>query len=92
MSDAGGPGRRWYRSLYWRIALGFVAFLAATLMAQGAFFLFARKVISLLALYSFLVLLELKLVQMIIVHLVAIYVACWIFGHWSSSLLLCTPA
>ncbi len=31
--------RRWYRSLYWRIAFGFIAFLALTLVAQGAFFL-----------------------------------------------------
>jgi len=29
----------WYRSLYWRIALGLFAFLALMLMAQGAFFL-----------------------------------------------------
>ncbi len=33
-----GP-RRWYRSLYWRIALGFIAFLAAMLVAQGGLFL-----------------------------------------------------
>ena len=26
---------RWYRSLYWRIGLGFIVFLAATLIAQG---------------------------------------------------------
>ena len=31
--------RRWYRSLYWRIATGFVAFLAVMLMAQGGLFL-----------------------------------------------------
>ncbi|HUU36015.1 MAG TPA: HAMP domain-containing sensor histidine kinase, partial [Vicinamibacterales bacterium] len=31
--------RRWYRSLYWRIAAGFIAFLAMTLVAQGGFFL-----------------------------------------------------
>ncbi len=31
--------RRWYRSLYWRIALGFIAFLAVMLLAQGALFL-----------------------------------------------------
>ena len=29
----------WYRSLYWRIALGLFAFLALMLMAQGALFL-----------------------------------------------------
>ncbi len=29
----------WYRSLYWRIALGFVGFLAAMLLAQGLLFL-----------------------------------------------------
>ncbi len=31
--------RRWYRSLYWRIATGFIAFLAAMLVAQGGLFL-----------------------------------------------------
>ena len=30
---------RWYRSLYWRIALGLFAFLALMLTAQGALFL-----------------------------------------------------
>jgi signal transduction histidine kinase len=41
MSDpAGAPGpRRWYRSLYWRIALGFIAVLAVMLVAQGGLFL-----------------------------------------------------
>jgi two-component system OmpR family sensor kinase len=29
---------RWYRSFYWRIALGFVAFLAAMLIVQGVLF------------------------------------------------------
>ena len=29
----------WYRSLYWRIALGFVALLATLLVLQGFFFL-----------------------------------------------------
>src|SRR5262249_60867519 len=29
----------WYRSLYWRIALGFVALLAALLLIQGLLFL-----------------------------------------------------
>jgi hypothetical protein len=32
-------GRRWYRSMYWRIAAGFIAFLALTLVAQVALFL-----------------------------------------------------
>jgi two-component system OmpR family sensor kinase len=32
------PSRRWYRSLYWRIALGLFAFLVLTLVAQGALF------------------------------------------------------
>jgi len=31
--------RVWYRSLYWRIAFGFVALLAALLLAQGILFL-----------------------------------------------------
>ena len=30
------PERRWYRSLYWRIAMGFVALLAVLLVAQTA--------------------------------------------------------
>lgn len=38
MSSPRPSARRWYRSLYWRIALGFIAFLAATLGAQGALF------------------------------------------------------
>ena len=29
----------WYRSLYWRIALGFIAMLAILLLAQGLLFL-----------------------------------------------------
>lgn len=33
------PSPRWYRSLYWRIALGLFAFLALMLAAQGASFL-----------------------------------------------------
>ena len=37
MSEHAGP--RWYRSLYWRIALGLFAFLALMLAAQGALFL-----------------------------------------------------
>ena len=45
-SPCGGPDIRqlmsrplWYRSLYWRIALGLFAFLALMLTAQGALFL-----------------------------------------------------
>ena len=30
---------RWYRSLYWRIALGLIAFLALMLAAEGSIFL-----------------------------------------------------
>ena len=33
------PNLIWYRSLYWRIALGFVALLAALLVVQGLIFL-----------------------------------------------------
>jgi hypothetical protein len=32
---------RWYRSLYWRIALGGVAFLAAMLVVQAVLFVWA---------------------------------------------------
>ena len=40
MSDpTQGGGRRWYRSLYWRIAAGFISFLATMLLAQGGLFL-----------------------------------------------------
>ena len=35
-----GPGTRWYRSLYWRVAVGLVAFLALMLVAQGMLFIF----------------------------------------------------
>jgi signal transduction histidine kinase len=31
---------RWYRSLYWRVAVGLVAFLALMLVAQGALFIY----------------------------------------------------
>ncbi len=31
--------RAWYRSIYWRIAIGFILFLAVMLIAQGALFL-----------------------------------------------------
>src|SRR5262245_24591964 len=33
-----GSSRVWYRSFYWRIALGFVAFLAVLLVAQALLF------------------------------------------------------
>jgi hypothetical protein len=33
------PDPIWYRSLYWRIAFGFIALLAILLLAQGALFL-----------------------------------------------------
>ena len=33
-----GDRRRWYRSLYWRIALGFIVLLAVMLVAQAASF------------------------------------------------------
>ncbi len=39
MSSPAAEPRRWYRSLYWRIAIGFIAFLAAMLLAQGGLFL-----------------------------------------------------
>jgi two-component system sensor histidine kinase BaeS len=32
------PERAWYKSLYWRIAIGFVCFLGVTLVIQAAFF------------------------------------------------------
>ena len=35
-SPSGETARRWYRSLYWRIALGFVALLAVQLVLQTA--------------------------------------------------------
>ena len=31
---------RWYRSLYWRIGIGFIGFVALMLAAQGALFLY----------------------------------------------------
>src|SRR5688572_9863028 len=41
MSDPqlSNPKRAWYRSLYWRIGLGLVAFLAIMLGGQGLLFL-----------------------------------------------------
>jgi signal transduction histidine kinase len=44
MSERSGP--RWYRSLYWRIALGLFAFLALMLAAQGALFLWMTERIA----------------------------------------------
>lgn len=38
--------RRWYRSLYWRIALGLCAFLALMLAAQGALFLWTTDQVA----------------------------------------------
>jgi len=37
---------RWYRSLYWRIGLGLLAFLALMLVAQGALFLWTTERIA----------------------------------------------
>jgi signal transduction histidine kinase len=37
---------RWYRSLYWRLALGLVAFLALMLVAQGALYLWTTERIA----------------------------------------------
>src|SRR5919109_1615865 len=38
--------RTWYRSLYWRIALGLVAFLALMLAAQGLLFIWMTDQIA----------------------------------------------
>ena len=46
MSDASTPSPRWYRSLYWRIGLGLLAFLALMLIAQGALFLWTTDRIA----------------------------------------------
>src|SRR5690349_15244389 len=45
------PGRRdpsvaWYKSLYWRIALGLIAFLAIMLAAEGALFIWSTDRIA----------------------------------------------
>ena len=37
---------RWYRSLYWRIGLGLLAFMALMLLAQGALFLWTTERIA----------------------------------------------
>lgn len=40
------PHRRWYQSLYWRVALGLCAFLALMLTAEAALFLWASDRIA----------------------------------------------
>ncbi len=45
-STALGAGTVWYRSLYWRIAVGLVAFLALMLGAQGALFIYTSDRIA----------------------------------------------
>jgi signal transduction histidine kinase len=51
------PERAWYRSLYWRIALGFVCFLGLTLVIQAGLFLLvvvrAERTVSVPALEAF---------------------------------------
>ncbi|MEQ1760485.1 MAG: HAMP domain-containing sensor histidine kinase [Vicinamibacterales bacterium] len=42
-SSQGSSGQTWYRSLYWRVALGFVGFLAVLLVAQGALFVWMAR-------------------------------------------------
>src|SRR5438552_10291158 len=47
MSDTAlGAGTVWYRSLYWRIAVGLVLFLALMLVAQGALFIYTSDRIA----------------------------------------------
>ena len=41
-----GTGTVWYRSLYWRIAVGLVAFLALMLVAQGTLFIYTTDRIA----------------------------------------------
>jgi two-component system, OmpR family, sensor kinase len=45
-STSPGAGPRWYRSLYWRIGLGLLAFMALMLVAQGALFLWTTERIA----------------------------------------------
>ena len=45
-STALGARTTWYRSLYWRIAVGLVAFLALMLVAQGALFIYTSDRIA----------------------------------------------
>ena len=40
------PEAVWYRSLYWRIAMGFVALLAALLVIQAGVFIWLTVVVS----------------------------------------------
>ena len=48
MSDAGLPAQAtpWYRSLYWRLALGLIAFLALMLVSEAALFLWTTDRIA----------------------------------------------
>lgn len=46
LSTSLGTGTAWYRSLYWRIAVGLVAFLALMLVAQGALFIYTTDRIA----------------------------------------------
>ena len=46
MSDPLDAGTVWYRSLYWRIAVGLVLFLALMLGAQGALFIYTSDRIA----------------------------------------------
>jgi two-component system sensor histidine kinase BaeS len=45
-SESRGDPSPWYRSLYWRIAVGLVAFLALMLVAQGALFIWTSDRIA----------------------------------------------
>src|ERR1041385_3467750 len=45
-STAPGTSTVWYRSLYWRIAVGLVLFLALMLGAQGALFIYTSDRIA----------------------------------------------
>src|SRR5689334_4576451 len=46
MSRAAAEGTVWYRSLYWRIAVGLVLFLALMLSAQSALFIYTSDRIA----------------------------------------------
>jgi two-component system sensor histidine kinase BaeS len=46
LQTALGAGTVWYRSLYWRIAVGLVAFLSLMLLAQGALFIYTSDRIA----------------------------------------------
>jgi signal transduction histidine kinase len=45
-SSSPGAGTIWYRSLYWRIAVGLVLFLSLMLVAQGALFIYTSDRIA----------------------------------------------